>query len=237
MIRRATVSLMLVAGMCAAGEAVAQTPTSVNLIQGDYSRNHPGPAQQDLRQQDLRQQDLAQPDLPQRPIASKDQAPQDRQASGNPLWEIPLATLAVTRERPIFSASRRPAAQAVAAPVIESALAPVVEAAEAESPPLTLLGTVIDSSESLAIFFSQASNSVVRRHVGEEEAGWILQSIDVRTTTLEKDSRQATLALAARNAERVAQSEPPAFPSPGASGLPAPLPIVRGARPAHRAQP
>src|SRR5690348_5378824 len=28
--------------------------------------------------------------------------------TGNPLWSIPLSALAATRERPIFSASRRP---------------------------------------------------------------------------------------------------------------------------------
>ena len=44
-----------------------------------------------------------------------DRTTQDRQPSGNPLWAIPLRALTVTRDRPIFSPSRRPPAAAVIA--------------------------------------------------------------------------------------------------------------------------
>src|SRR5215831_17659551 len=40
---------------------------------------------------------------------------------GNPLWAVPLADLSATRERPIFSPSRRPPARPAVAAVIEPA--------------------------------------------------------------------------------------------------------------------
>src|SRR5215471_2746579 len=41
--------------------------------------------------------------------------------AGNPLWAIPLSSLTVTRERPLFSSSRRPPAPpVVAAPVVQT---------------------------------------------------------------------------------------------------------------------
>ena len=43
----------------------------------------------------------------------------ERVLSANPLWAMPLAQFPVTRERPIFSPSRRPPSPAVA-PVAES---------------------------------------------------------------------------------------------------------------------
>src|SRR6516165_2807674 len=41
-------------------------------------------------------------------LPARDARPQDRRLSGNPLWAVPLRSLSVTSERPIFSPSRRP---------------------------------------------------------------------------------------------------------------------------------
>jgi hypothetical protein len=60
---------------------------------------------------------------------------------GNPLWGIPISSLSATRERPIFSASRRPPAPM---PVAE---APPPPPAEPEHPPFTLVGTAIGKSQ------------------------------------------------------------------------------------------
>jgi len=218
MIRRATACLMLAAGSLIAGDAIAQAPENANLIVGDPGPTRPGPGPADTAQPNSGQPNLGQQDPARQPLNPRDQAPQPQAASGNPLWGIPLDTLAVTRERPIFSPSRRAPAPPIAAPVIAAVEAPAVAAAEPEQPPFTLLGTVIDdTSESLAIFFSQASNSVIRRRIGEEESGWILLAIDPRTTTLERGARQVTLGLPARNAEVAQSGEPPRIepPPPG----------------------
>ncbi|WOJ90170.1 hypothetical protein RZS28_02375 [Methylocapsa polymorpha] len=254
MIRRATACLMLAAGSLMAGDAIAQAPESANLIVGEPGPTRPGSEPAELGQPTVGQPDVGQPnsgqpnlgqqdpgqqDPARQPLNPKDQAPQQRAASANPLWGIPLDTLAVTRERPIFSPSRRPPAPPMAAPVIAAVEAPVVEAAEPEQPPFTLLGTVIDdTSESLAIFFSQASNSVIRRRIGEEEAGWILQAIDPRTTTLERGARQVTLGLPARNAEVAQNGEPPHIepPLPGPPRVSPEPPRVMPPGRDHRAQ-
>ena len=55
------------------------------------------------------------------------QAP--RSGAANPLWAIPLDSLTATRERPLFSVSRRPPPAPVAA------AAPIVEAPPPPPPP------------------------------------------------------------------------------------------------------
>ena len=53
-----------------------------------------------------------------RPAAPVDRRSQERAPSGNPLWAVPLSLLSVTRDRPIFSPSRRPPPAAVAAAAV-----------------------------------------------------------------------------------------------------------------------
>ena len=72
-----------------------------------------------------------------------------RELPANPLWAIPLKQLSNTRERPIFSPSRRPLASAVVGP--PPAAAPVrvpPKPAGPQNPELSLVGTVIGEKES-----------------------------------------------------------------------------------------
>ncbi len=210
MIRLATACLISASAILAAADAAAQSPSRANLIEGDFGRPLTS-----LSEQGSGQQGSGQTVSPNQTIAPIGQTAQGQQASGNPLWDIPLVALAATRDRPLFSPSRRAAAPPAIAPApAEAPPAPVVEAA-AEVPPFTLIGTVVDADQSLAIFLSQGSNAVVRRHLGEEEAGWVLRSIDGRTTLVEKNARQITLSLPARNAELAQSSSPPSFTPPG----------------------
>jgi general secretion pathway protein N len=119
---------------------------------------------------------------------------------GNPLWQIPINLLSVTRERPLFSASRRPPP---APPASASPPAPNDEnspPAELEQPPLTLQGTVIGKSRDIAVVLDEVAKSSVRLHVGEVAEGWHLRSVDHRTVTLEKDSRIVALSFPAPGA-------------------------------------
>ena len=62
--------------------------------------------------------------------------------TGNPLWAIPISKLSATRDRPLFSASRRPRTPTVAAapaPGRPTALAPPIAP---ETPPFVLVGTI-----------------------------------------------------------------------------------------------
>jgi general secretion pathway protein N len=116
---------------------------------------------------------------------------------GNPLWAIPLRALAATRERPLFSASRRPPS-----PVIPSAPNPIaralpvaIKAAEPERPPLLLIGTVVSADTRIAILLNQTTKLVTQVREGEQESGWRVKAVSLRSTVVERDDQSVTLAL------------------------------------------
>jgi hypothetical protein len=115
--------------------------------------------------------------------------------SGNPLWTIPLKQLALTRERPIFSPSRRPPPPAVVAPVYAAPVARPQKPKEPERPQVSLVGTVAGGSEGIGVFLEMATRNIVRLRVGEDHEGWVLRSIKGRAVTLEKNSETALLEL------------------------------------------
>lgn len=151
------------------------------------------------------------------PIDPARSAARDQPPTGNPLWAVPLKLLAVTRERPIFSPSRRPPPP----PVLAAAHAAVVKPpppnpAEPDHPLLSLVGTIVGESESVGIFIDQATKDVIRLRTGQDHAGWILRSVRGREATFDKDHRTATLALPAPGAE---PAGPPAIrPFTGTAG-------------------
>src|SRR5262249_8799792 len=118
----------------------------------------------------------------------------DDHPRGNPLWSIPVKTLTATRERPIFSPSRRPPpAPVIAAPQI--APPPPAKSTEPERPSLTLVGTVGGEHEAFGIFLDQSANKIVRLRLGDDHRGWILRQVRGREVMLQKDRETAFLAL------------------------------------------
>jgi general secretion pathway protein N len=118
----------------------------------------------------------------------------ERVLSANPLWAIPLTALSGTRERPIFSSSRRPPAPAVAqTPMAKSAAAP--KPREPERPQLSLVGTIAGSDERFGLFLDQSTKAAIRLKMGEDYQGWRLRSVLGREATLEKDRQIVILAL------------------------------------------
>jgi len=119
---------------------------------------------------------------------------QDGEPKGNPLWAIPLVSLSATRERPIFTPSRRPPASVVAAPSPVEPAKPRPPVAP-ERPQLTLVGTIIGDATSIAVFTRTMTKEAVRLRMGEGHDGWILRSVKGREATLQKDSETAVLGL------------------------------------------
>ena len=118
----------------------------------------------------------------------------ERALSANPLWAIPLTALSGTRDRPIFSASRRPLSAAVAPAVtIKAAAAPKPK--EPERPKFSLVGTIASGDEGFGIFLDQSTRDALRLKIGEDYQGWRLRSVQGREATLEKDQQAVTLAL------------------------------------------
>lgn len=105
----------------------------------------------------------------------------------NPLWAIPVGSLVATRQRPIFSPSRRPP------PKETSASLPA--AGEPLGLPLELLGAVAGRSESVAIFRDQTTKDVIKLKIGESHLGWTLHSVNGREATFIKGLETSTLLI------------------------------------------
>ena len=145
--------------------------------------------------------------------------------TGNPLWAVPLSSLTATRERPLFTPSRRAPAPAVAGPpVAVAAPPPSPPPAEPERPSLILVGAIAGETEGFAVFLDQATNNIVRLKTGQDHDGWVLRSVKGREATLEKDKRSATLALPAPGGP----GEPGAAQVPAGAPLPAAVPLPGG---------
>ncbi len=146
----------------------------------------------------LREKDADQISLntEQPPAAPKDTGARQPPPGGNPLWGIPISALDATRERPVFSASRRPPMAPVVAQRVIAA-PPPPKPAEPEQPLLTLVGTAIGNPKNVAVVLDRTTKTLVRLHVGEAVSGWILRAVDSRTMTVEKNSQTVTVALPA----------------------------------------
>ena len=113
---------------------------------------------------------------------------------GNPLWSIPVKTLTITRDRPIFSPSRRPPPPPIiVAPQVPPP--PTSKPTEPERPVLTLVGTVTGEREAFGIFLDQTANRIVRLRLGGDHHGWVLRQVRGREVMLQKDGETAFLAL------------------------------------------
>ena len=106
---------------------------------------------------------------------------------GNPLWAIPLASLTATRDRPIFSPTRRPTPVIVKSDPIQSPLA--------ERPLLALVGAIAGKDEGIAIFQDEITKGIIRLKTGESHSGWTLQLVKAREATLQKEHKTAILVL------------------------------------------
>jgi hypothetical protein len=140
-----------------------------------------------------------------RPVLPKPPPPA-RPLGANPLWAVPLATLSDTRERPIFSPSRRPPIQTPVVVAMPPA-PPPPQPPRVERPPLSLVGTVAGDSESFGLFVDRGTSTALRLKLGEDYQGWRLRNVRGRDVALERDQQTVVLSL----------------PQPGAEGAVAPI--------------
>jgi len=106
--------------------------------------------------------------------------------------ESPLATytldrLSATRERPLFSPSRRPPAPPPA---------PIMAAAPPPAPPkLILFGIVMDADDARAVVGVGTGDKTRRVRIGDDIGGWKVTQIEERQLVLSLDDRSATYTL------------------------------------------
>lgn len=124
-----------------------------------------------------------------------------RPIGGNPLWSIPLTELSNTRERPIFSPSRRGPPTVGERPYVPPPPPPRVEAKPPEPLMLSLVGTIASESEGVGLFMETRTQEMVRLQIGEAHEGWVLRAVQGRTAMLEKGDRKETVTLPVPGAE------------------------------------
>ena len=125
-------------------------------------------------------------------------APAPPRRPGNPLWAIPLRTLSATRERPLFSPSRRPPAPVIPAAPTAPQLAPAPIAlapAAPERPQMTLVGTIVGAQARYALLQDETTHVVDRVREGDIEAGWFVRTVLPRSIVVEKGAQSVTLGL------------------------------------------
>ena len=144
--------------------------------------------------------------------------PGGKSRPGNPLWAVPLSAVSATRDRPLFSASRRPpivAAPIVATPPKQEALAPPPP----ERPLFTLVGTIVSREASLAVLQGSAAEAISRLRVGQENDGWQVRGISLRSIVVEKGAQSVELDMPRPN-ETPAESSLPNIPTAGDKASP-----------------
>jgi hypothetical protein len=141
-------------------------------------------------------------------------------ALGNPLWSVTLDQLPATRERPLFSPSRRPPPRPEA-PRLEMAAA-IPPPAPRQPPSVALVGIVTDADGTWALVHAGGSEKITRARLGDQISGWKVSEIASRRLVLSSDDRSVSFALFAHM-----EAQGPAAKSP-AEGTPvAKTPVVR----------
>ncbi len=150
-------------------------------------------------------------------------------ARGNPLWAIPLRGLGATRERPLFSPSRRPPAAEAAPPQPpREAPPPPPPVAGPETPPFVLVGAVLGGKANLAILRNLSTNAITHLREGQTDEGWRAQKVSARSVVLEKDGAATTLEMPKPGTVAPADDEAVAAPQL------APRRPGQGVRPRHQ---
>jgi len=234
--------LISVSGACGSFAALVGVAGALTMNNADdHGLQNPG---LDVTRHAMPPPEITAKPVPETPGASPQTEPQKATApSANPLWAIPLNALSATRNRPLFTPSRRPPA-----PVVANVPRPAPRPAPPPPPPpipehpnLTLVGTVAGENEGVAVFIEQGTRDTVRLRTGEGHSGWILQSVDRGAATLQKGVQTETLLLpkpgSAQAAAPVVSPLPPP-PSPPPQSSPPPEPPQPAAKaPARSSQP
>jgi hypothetical protein len=113
---------------------------------------------------------------------------------GNPLSSIPLSELSETRDRPLFSTTRRPP-PAEGAVVAASKTSVEDKPPGPELPPFVLKGTVLGLNDRVAVLLDPTTNRTAQLRLGTSDSGWTVLSVSPRSIVLRKGELLTTLEL------------------------------------------
>jgi len=120
------------------------------------------------------------------------EAARDRLPGGliNPLAAQPLDDLSATRDRPLFSPTRRPPP-----PPPQIVYTPPPPPPPPEPPNVSLVGIVMDGEEARALVRFTTVNKVIHARIGDDIEGWKVAQIEGRKLVLSLDGRLATFTM------------------------------------------
>lgn len=135
--------------------------------------------------------------------------PQASQRPLNPFERLRIESLTATRDRPLFSASRRPPPRAVVGPIVEPVQPVAPPPTEPSRPQLAMIGSIVSKGDAIAVLVDQATQQVQLLRRGDVYAGWTVDTVQRREVTLRQDSRLEVFPLSpAAVADSAASSEP-----------------------------
>jgi hypothetical protein len=135
--------------------------------------------------------------------------------SGNPVAEVPLDRLSDTRNRPLFSPSRRPLAPPVQPD--HPAVARVEHAPQAllSLPSVALFGIVVGAQGPRAFIATESAGRIIGVRPGDDVLGWTVTAITERRLVLSHADRSATFTLfSVANAGQIERSDATASSRP-----------------------
>lgn len=155
--------------------------------------------------------------------------------SNTPLWRVPLEALSSTRERPLFTQSRRPPPPAVVAAPPPPPPPPPPVAPQPDPPPAVVLLGVLLGPENLSVAIIQDPGEAAtkRLRVGDSYKNWILADLKVDSAVLSQGDRSVTLQMKKPGGDRGPTvpgrgRQIPGFPA----GAPQPMPQANAGFPA-----
>jgi len=168
------------------------------------------------------------------PVLAAEPAPHAKNgaaaAAVSPLAARPLDRFSATRNRPLFSPTRRPPAPPPAAATTAAAPPP-----PPPPPNVVLLGVVVDGEDAHAVVRTNTDTKIRRLRVGDEIGGWKVGQIEARKLVLLLKGRTATFDMFSKNnVKRFPNSAAAAAPPNARPAAPqAAAPVVPPSRRRH----
>ncbi len=129
------------------------------------------------------------------PASAADEPPPGQgEVAASPLAGQKLEHLSATRERPLFSPTRRPPP---APPTIVQG--PPPPPPPPPPPDVALLGVVMDGEQARAVIRASPADKMTRVTIGDDVGGWKVAQIEGRKLVLSLDGRLATFVMFSGN--------------------------------------
>jgi hypothetical protein len=148
----------------------------------------------------------------------------------SPLAARPFDGFSTTRDRPLFSPTRRPP---LPPPVLVAAPPPPLL-----PPNVSLLGVIMDGEQAHAVVRAGPMEKVLRVSIGDDIGGWKVGQIEKQKLVLLLNGRTATFTMFSENNAKhrpnaVVAAPPPNANQNGSNESASPIPASRRPRPRH----